>query len=108
MEVTGDGGAFIGIENMMRLRYLPPAAKQWLKSEESDGQGQRPYVWESVQADAGEVRVGYQNEWKHFAQCILNNTATYPSFRDAYKAMLVCRAILDSVEGRKMTVVPQE
>ena len=106
-EITGDGGAFISIENMTRLRYLPPPAKQWLNREDTDGQGNVPYVWESVQADAGEIRVGYQNEWKHFAQCILTNTPPYPSFRDAYKAMLVCRAILDSVESGKMVDVPQ-
>jgi len=108
VEITGDGGAFIGIENMCKLRFLPARAKQWLAADESDSLGMAPYVWESIQADAGEIRMGYQNGWKHFAQSILNNTPTYPSFRDAYKAMLVCRAILDSIEKREMVDVPQD
>jgi len=108
VEITGDGGAFIGIDNMARLRYLAPADKQWLTRDEKNGIGMSPAVWESAQADSGEIRMGYQNQWKHFAESILTNTPPYPSFRDAFKAMLVCRAILDSVERGEMVDVPQD
>ena len=106
LEVTGDKGAFVGIDNMRELRYMGPDA--WLSRDDTVGVGQTSYAWDSVGADSGEARMGYHGEMLHFAKSILAGTPPYPSHRDALKAMLVCQAILESVERRESVDVLQE
>jgi len=106
VEITGDAGSFIGIRDMVELEYLPTGG--WLKGGENEGLGRAPFYWKSTCADDGSQRMGYFNEMVHFARSIISNTPPYPSFRDAYRAMVVCRAILDSVEKKAVVEVPKD
>jgi len=90
LEAVGDAGTFLHIDNMIRIRY----------------QGG---VWKEPQVkDYGRREAGYSDEVVDFGRCILENKPTYPTFRDEYKALLVCQAIVDSIETGKVVSVPQE
>ena len=58
--------------------------------------------------DYGRREAGYFDEVKDFAMCILEGKPTYSNFRDEYKALLICQAIVDSIESGKVVSVPQE
>ena len=58
--------------------------------------------------DYGTRRAGYFKEVEDFARCILANQPTYPNFRDEYKALLICQAIIDSIETGRVVSVPSD
>ena len=90
LEVVGDAEAFLHIDNMIRIRYQGGAWKE-------------PQV-----KDYGRREAGYSNEVIDFGHCILNNKPTYPTFRDEYKTLLICQAIVDSIESGGTVSVPHE
>lgn len=90
LEVVGDGGSYLHIDNMVRIRYQ---GKAW----------QEPQVTEY-----GRREAGYSDEVVDFGRCILAGQPTYPTFRDEYKALLVCQAIVQSIETGGVVSVPVE
>jgi len=90
LELVGDAGTFLHIDNMIRISY----------------QGG---IWKEPQViDYGRREAGYFDEVQDFGLCILQNEPTYPTFRDEYKALLICQAIVDSIETGEVVSVPQE
>lgn len=90
LEAVGDAEAYLHIDNMIKMRY----------------QGR---AWEEPQIiDYGRREAGYFDEVKDFGVCILEGKPTYPTFRDEYKALLICQAIVDSIESNKVVSVRQE
>jgi phthalate 4,5-cis-dihydrodiol dehydrogenase len=90
LEAVGDQGTYLHIDNMIRMRYEGGAWKE-------------PQV-----IDYGRREAGYFDEVKDFGLCILEGKPTYANFRDEYKALLICQAIVDSIESGKVVSVPQE
>ena len=90
LEAVGDAGAFLHIDNMIRIRYQGKAWKE-------------PQI-----KDYGRREAGYSNEVWDFGRCILENKPTYPNFRDECKALLVCQAIVESIETGGTVTVPHE
>jgi len=90
LEAVGDEGTYLHIDNMVRIRY-------------QGGSWEEPQV-----IDYGKREAGYSDEVKDFGICILEGKPTYPTFRDEYKALLICQAIVDSIESGKVVDVPQE
>ena len=90
LEAVGDAGTFLHIDNMIRMRY-------------QGGSWKEPQI-----CDYGRREAGYFDEVEDFGRCILENKPTYPTFRDEYKALLICQAIIDSIETGKVVSVPQE
>ena len=90
LEAVGDNGTFLHIDNMIRIRY-------------QGGNWKEPQV-----IDYGRREAGYFDEVKDFGVCVLGGKPTYPTFRDEYKALLICQAIVDSIESGNTVSVPQE
>lgn len=90
LEAVGDNGTFLHIDNMISIRYQGGAWKE-------------PQV-----IDYGRREAGYYHEVEDFAVSIIENRPAYPTFRDEYKALLVCQAIIDSIETGRVISVPQE
>ena len=90
LEAVGDAGTFLHIDNMIRIRY-------------QGGSWSEPQVH-----DYGRREAGYFDEVKDFALCLLEGKPTYPTFRDEYKALLICQAIIDSIETGTVVSVPQD
>lgn len=95
LEITGDAGAFLSLENMSKLRYSE--AQPW-SGDFSYREPSLSKIWEVSPYDQGE-RIGYRDELGHFVQCIISNTRPMPDLRDAYRAMVVARSALQSVES---------
>ncbi|MBD3181147.1 hypothetical protein GF312_02575 [Candidatus Poribacteria bacterium] len=89
LEAVGDAETFLHIDNMIRISYQRERRKA-------------PKV-----TDYGRREAGYYHEVQDFARCILNNEPTYPTFLDEYKALLICQAIVDSIESAQVVSVPQ-
>jgi len=81
MELVGDRGAFISIDNMIRIRY---EGSTW---------------GYPVEHDYGKREAGYFEEVQDFCRGILNDEATYPTWQDELKALLVCQAICQSSDA---------
>lgn len=101
LEVVGDGGAFVQVENMSGLRYSE--ATPWSK----DLGFMEPVLsktWDIAPYDQGE-RIGYRGELLHFIDCVASNSDPDPNLWDGYRAMVVCRAILESAnEGKVVSI----
>lgn len=92
LEIVGDAGLFVSVENLSRLRYSENTS--WAE----DFAYKEPTLcktWEVAPYDQGE-RIGYQAELSYFIQSIQSNTRPYPDLWDAYKAVVVGKAILES------------
>ena len=90
MELVGDKGTFISIDNCIRIRY------------EGSAWGQ------PIEHDYGRREAGYFDEVQDFCKCIQSGEPTYSTWQDEYKAFLVCQAICDSIDrGGKRVSVPE-
>jgi predicted dehydrogenase len=56
--------------------------------------------------DNAEVRSGYWGQMQAFAQAIQSGKPNVPTLRDAYQAMVVADAILDSIDRRTPIELP--
>jgi predicted dehydrogenase len=60
------------------------------------------HYWKTPFRDSGERRAGYWGQMKAFARAVGLGLPTFPTLRDAYQAMRVCEAILQSIETGKV------
>ena len=101
IEITGEAGAFVSVENLSKLRYSENTS--WAE----DFAYKEPTLcktWEVAPYDQGE-RIGYQGELSHFIKSIQSNTRPYPDLWDAYKAIVVGKAILESAQENNLVQV---
>jgi len=81
MELVGDKGTFISIDNMIRIRYEGAA-------------------WGfPVEHDYGGREAGYFEEVQDFCRAILDGQPAYPTWEDEYQALLTCEAICRSIDS---------
>ena len=98
LEVAGEQGAMIQVENMARLRYSE--SDSWSK-DIGFSEPVLSKTWDLCPYDQGE-RIGYRAELIHFVDCVASNSAPTPDLWDGYKAMVVCESILESVKDGKV------
>jgi len=97
LEAAGDGRAHLRLVNLHTLHFEPA-------TEES---GYRPspgipgYYWAPAARDNAEKRGGYWGQMEAFGKALLSGKADSPTLRDAYRAMRVCEAVLDSIKRRE-------
>lgn len=97
LEAAGDACAHLRLINLHTLHFEPTTAES----------GYRPLpgipgqYWQPATRDNAEIRSGYWGQMQAFAQAIQTSTPTLPTLRDAYRAMQICDAILDSIERRE-------
>ena len=97
VEAAGDARAHLRLVNLHTLHFEPHTPES--------GYGPSPgipgYYWTPATRDNAEQRGGYRVEMQAFAQAVLSGKPSVPSLRDAYRAMQICEAILDSIEKRQ-------
>jgi predicted dehydrogenase len=96
LEAAGDARAHLRLINLHTLQFEPHTPES----------GYRPtpgipgYYWNPATRDNAEVRSGYWGQMQAFARAVLSGSPAVPSLRDAYRAMVVCDGILDSIKRR--------
>ncbi|MEZ4866221.1 MAG: Gfo/Idh/MocA family oxidoreductase [Caldilineaceae bacterium] len=97
LEAAGDARAHLRLVNLHTLNFEP-----YLPDS-----GYRPvpgipgYYWTTATRDNAEIRSGYWGEMQAFARSVQSGQPGVPTLRDAYRAMVICEAMLDSIEQRK-------
>lgn len=94
LEASGDAGAHLKLEDLHTLQFEP-------QLEESGYQpvpGIPGRYWNPATRDNAERRGGYWGQMQAFARAVQKGVPTLPTMRDAYQAMRVCEAMLDSIE----------
>ncbi len=96
LEAAGDARAHLRLINLHTLHFEPHTAES--------GYGPIPGIpgqyWTPATRDNAEKRGGYWGQMQAFAQAILSGQSSLPTLRDAYRAMQICEAILDSLETK--------
>ena len=96
LDIVGDRFTQLTVTDLARLEY-----QRQTEGGYSFPVGRPSQRWDIPLRDNAEQRAGYLGEMEHFAECLLEGTPPYPSIRDGYRALLVCEAILESVETGK-------
>ncbi len=104
LEVSGQGAQII-VDNYTNVTYYPRTGLDGLGLAESPAQ-----VWSPGYTAIGEQNetlflLGYVQEMRHFAKCLCEETTPEVTAADAYEAMRICRALVDS-EGTPVRLVP--
>lgn len=98
LEAAGDARAHLRLVDLHTLHFEP-------HTDES-GYGPSPGIpgqyWSPAVRDNAEKRGGYWGEMEAFAKALLSGKADSPTLTDAYQAMRVCEAILDSIERHEV------
>lgn len=101
LEAEGDARAHLRLENLHTLHFEP-------HMEESGYQpmpGIPGHYWIPATRDNAERRGGYWGQMQAFARAVQTGVSDSPTLRDAYQAMRVCEAILDSIEQKEPVTV---
>jgi predicted dehydrogenase len=102
LEAAGDARAHLRLVNLHTLHFEP----------HTDESGYHPspgipgYYWAPATRDNAEVRSGYWGEMQAFAHAVQTGQPNVPTLRDAHRAMLICDAILDSIDRRMPIDLP--
>lgn len=94
LEAAGDARAHLRLLDLHTLHFEPHL----------DDSGYRPSpgipgrYWSPAVRDNAEVRSGYWGQMQAFAQAVLSGEPSCPTLRDAWRAMVICEGILDSIE----------
>lgn len=94
VEAAGDAGAHLRLVNLHTLHFEP--------TTEESGYEPLPGIpgqyWTPAVRDNAEKRSGYWGQMQAFARAVLTGVSDSPTLYDAYRAMRICEAILDSIE----------
>jgi predicted dehydrogenase len=93
--LLGDGPAMVQVRNWQRLEYVPPQPFMG-----RGGYNDHPaFTWDGGIGYAdGVVRPGYREEWQAFARAITEDTPCHPNVEDAWQAMRVIEALMESLQ----------
>jgi len=100
LEVVGDKLSQVTVTDLGRLTHERQVDGGYLFPV-----GRPSQTWEVPLRDNSERRAGYLEEMAHFAESILNGRTPYPSIEDGRRALVVCRAILESVRSKSVVQV---
>ena len=103
LEAAGDARAHLRLVNLHTLEFEPHTTESGYRpSPGIPGQ-----YWKPATRDNAEVRSGYWGQMQAFARAVQRGQPDSPTLRDAHRAMVVCDAILDSIEQRSPIDLPK-
>lgn len=94
IEAAGDARAHLRLVDLHTLHFEPHTSESGYRPSP----GIPGYYWAPAVRDNAEQRGGYWGQMQTFARAILAGESDSPTLRDAYRAMQICEAILDSIE----------
>lgn len=98
LEAAGDASAHLRLVDLHTLHFEP--------CTEESGYAPSPGIpgqyWTPAVRDNAERRGGYWPQMQAFARAVLSGEPDCPTLRDAYRAMQICEAMLDSIERREL------
>ena len=102
LEIVGENQGIVKVDDLGTVTYR----KGEKRSEaENSTWGNTAYTWEPHHTLTAWKRSGYGNQFKHFADCILNNKEPYPSLHDGYMNLVVGQAILEASASRAVVKI---
>ncbi|MBV7335556.1 Gfo/Idh/MocA family oxidoreductase [Chloroflexi bacterium TSY] len=97
LEAAGDARAHLRLVDLHTLHFEP-------HTDES-GYGPTPgipgHYWAPAVRDNAEKRGGYWHQMQAFAHAVQSGKTSVPTLYDAYRAMVICDAMLDSIERKE-------
>ena len=96
LEAAGDARAHLRLVNLHTLEFEPHTPEGGYRPSP----GIPGHIWTPATRDNAERRGGYWGQMQAFGQALLSGKPDSPTLRDAYQAMRVCEAMLDSIERR--------
>jgi predicted dehydrogenase len=95
--LLGDGPATVQVRNWQQLEYIPPRPLIG-----RGGYNDHPAVrWDGGIGFAdGVIRPGYREEWQAFARSIREGSECHANVEDAWQAMRIVEALLESLQTR--------
>lgn len=97
LEAAGDARAHLRLVNLHTLHFEPHLPDSGYRPVP----GMPGHYWQPATRDNAEIRSGYWGQMGAFAKAVQSGQPSQPTLRDAYQAMVVCEAMLDSIEQRK-------
>jgi len=95
LTVVGEAGRAVAVSNLTSLRAYPVPDELG----EPHSRAQVAEVWEHGANYRGINRPGYLEELEHFARAIVGGLPADPSLDDAWRALEMCQAVLDSARS---------
>ena len=93
LEAAGDARAHLRLVDLHTLHFEPYGPESGYRPSP----GLPGHYWNPAVRDNAEQRGGYWGQMQAFGQALLKGKSDSPTLRDAYQAMRVCEAILDSI-----------
>lgn len=94
VEAAGDARAHLRLVNLHTLHFETATEE----SGYSPSPGIPGQYWAPAARDNAEKRGGYWGQMQAFARAVLAGKSDSPTLRDAWRAMQVCEAMLDSID----------
>lgn len=94
LDAEGDAGAHVSLIDVNTLYFEPRLPESGYRP----APGLPGHWWRTPFRDNAEQRAGYWGQMLAFARAIRLGEPTCPTLRDAYQAMRVCEAMLQSIE----------
>jgi predicted dehydrogenase len=95
VEAAGDARAHLRLVNLHTLHFETATAE----SGYAPTPGIPGQYWAPATRDNAEQRGGYWGQMQAFARAVRSGISDVPTLREAWRAMQVCEAMLDSIEG---------
>jgi predicted dehydrogenase len=101
--LLGDGPAAVQVRNWQFLEYTPPQPPCG-----RGGYTDHPrFVWDGgINYADGVMRPGYREEWQAFARAIREGSECRADVEDAWQAMRIVEAVLESLRDERPVELP--
>ncbi len=104
LEAEGDARAHVRLENLHTLHFEQHTAESGYQPVP----GIPGQYWHPATRDNAERRGGYWGQLEAFARAVQTGIPDSPTLRDAYQALRVCEALLDSIQRGEPIAVPTD
>jgi predicted dehydrogenase len=103
LEAAGDARAHLRLVNLHTLHFEPHTGESGYRPSP----GIPGHYWAPATRDNAEQRSGYWGQMQAFAQAVRGTQPACPTLRDAWRAMVVCEAMCDSLDrGQPVDCLP--
>jgi predicted dehydrogenase len=103
LEAAGDARAHLRLVNLHTLHFEPHTSESGYHPDP----GIPGHYWSPATRDNAEKRSGYWGQMQAFAHAVQSGQTSVPTLRDAWRNLVVCEAICDSIEqGRPVACQP--
>jgi predicted dehydrogenase len=97
IEAAGDAQAHLRLVNLNTLHFEPHTPE----SGYNPSPGIPGHYWNPAVRDNAEQRGGYWGQMQAFGRALLSGQPDSPTLHDAYRAMQICEAMLNSIDRRE-------